>query len=211
MAIEDEPSDQTIPPLPRFRDAGTMRALAHPSRMALWELLIVHGPMTATQAAEHVDDSPSNCSFHLRQLARYGLVEEAGDVASAGRSRPWRVTQVGYTTTRDADDVDPAADIAAEALAEVAVNRSVERHRQWQRRHHTVAEPWRDISRTSQTVWWVTADEATALKAEIDALVFRFHDRLKDRDTHPAGARPIEFLALMHPFDDSIDQPDDDT
>ena len=61
--------------LRRVTDAKTMRALAHPVRISLIELLIIAGPMTATQAAEKIGESPSTCSFHLRQLAKYGFVE----------------------------------------------------------------------------------------------------------------------------------------
>ncbi len=91
------PEDPSIVPR-RLDSAQALRALAHPVRIALLELLTFHGPQTATQAAEQVGESPSNCSFHLRQLAKYGLVEEADDVASTGRARPWRVTQVGIST-----------------------------------------------------------------------------------------------------------------
>jgi DNA-binding IclR family transcriptional regulator len=45
-------------------------------------------PATATQLAERVGESPANCSWHLRQLARYGFVEEAG--GGTGREGPWR-------------------------------------------------------------------------------------------------------------------------
>ena len=53
------------------------------------EELAVTGPLTATEAAVLVGESPSSCSFHLRQLAKYGFVEEAG--GSASRNRPWRL------------------------------------------------------------------------------------------------------------------------
>ena len=60
-------------------DPTVMRALAHPVRMALIELYGVHATLTATQASEALGESPANCAFHLRTLARYGFVE--------GRSR----------------------------------------------------------------------------------------------------------------------------
>src|SRR5579875_2072487 len=59
-------------------DARTMRALAHPVRIAIIEVLGLGGPMTATEVGEEIDESPTTCSFHLRQLAKYGFVEEAG-------------------------------------------------------------------------------------------------------------------------------------
>ena len=63
-----------------------MRALAHPVRVALLELLGRDGPMTATQAGEALGESPANASFHLRTLAKYGFVEEAPAArAASGR------------------------------------------------------------------------------------------------------------------------------
>ena len=70
-----------------------MRALAHPVRVALLELLSRDGPMTATQAGEVLDESPANISFHLRTLAKYGFVEEAP--GGTGRQRPWRRVGIG--------------------------------------------------------------------------------------------------------------------
>jgi predicted ArsR family transcriptional regulator len=194
------PEDETRIHRRQLTDARTMRALAHPSRVALWELLAVHGPMTATQAAEHVDDSPSNCSFHLRQLAKYGLVEEADDVTSTGRARPWRVTEIGYSITTEPDDsIDTA--VAAEALSTVVIDRAVDRQKEWQRRARSTDEAWRQIAGVTQTVWWVTEAEATELRTEINALVQRFQQRLTEPSTRPYEARPVEFLALVHPFD----------
>ena len=199
MSDDDHtPDDPT--PLRKPTDADIMRALAHPSRVALWELLVVHGPMTATQAAEHVDDSPSNCSFHLRRLAKYGLVEEADGVGT-GRARPWRVTKAGYSVSSEpGDSVDTA--VAAETLSSVVVDRAVDRQKRWQRHSRDADEQERRIAGVAQTVWWVTEAEAIALRTEINALAHRFHRRLSEPATRPENARPFEFLALLHPFDD---------
>ncbi len=67
-----------------------MRALAHPVRMALLELFAYHETLTATQASELLGESPANCAFHLRTLAKYGFVREAG--GGKGRERPWTLT-----------------------------------------------------------------------------------------------------------------------
>ena len=66
-----------------------MRALAHPLKWALMDVLLVEGSATSTRCAELVGDTQANCSFHLRQLARYGLVEEAPSTSK--RERPWRL------------------------------------------------------------------------------------------------------------------------
>src|SRR5277367_3787539 len=67
-----------------------MRALAHPTRLALLDHLHAAGEATATECSEFVGDSPSSCSYHLRSLANWGFVEEGEH--RPGRERPWRAT-----------------------------------------------------------------------------------------------------------------------
>ena len=70
----------------QLTDSQTLRALTHPVRIALIEALLLGGAMTATEVGERISESPTTCSFHLRQLAKYGFVEEAGGVrAGPGR------------------------------------------------------------------------------------------------------------------------------
>src|SRR4029078_7503063 len=73
----------------RLTDATVMRALAHPTRIALHQLTAREGELTATQAGERLGLTPANVSYHLRQLAKYGFIEEGSSVP--GRGRPWRV------------------------------------------------------------------------------------------------------------------------
>src|SRR5512135_1184014 len=83
-------------------DAAVMRAMAHPARLALLENLRNTGPATATECAGVVGLSPSATSYHLRALARAGLVEAApgrGD----GRERWWRVSAGRYEVSGVAD------------------------------------------------------------------------------------------------------------
>jgi len=95
-------------------DPKAMRALAHPVRMALLELLSVAGTLTATQASEVLGESPANCAFHLRTLAKYGFVREAG--GGRGRERPWTVTRSSVRISAT-DQTDAQAALAADALS----------------------------------------------------------------------------------------------
>src|ERR1700722_4686641 len=99
----------------RLDSATALRAYAHPVRMKLILALRTRGPLTATRAARLLGESSGTCSFHLRQLAKYGLAEETGE--GTGREKPWRAT----TTSTAWDDVqqDPAAAAAAGLLTEV--------------------------------------------------------------------------------------------
>ena len=89
--MTDRPNRPTI----RVTDPKALRAMAHPIRLSLIGVLRPEGPLTATQAGELIGESSASCSFHLRQLAKYGLVEEAG--GGKGRERPWRATTL-FTT-----------------------------------------------------------------------------------------------------------------
>ncbi|HEX4214892.1 MAG TPA: helix-turn-helix domain-containing protein [Candidatus Dormibacteraeota bacterium] len=119
---------------PRF-----LRAMAHPLRMMLGQLLSVHGPMTATQLSELVDESPANCSFHLRKMARWGFIEEAP--GGKGRERLWRDRPGGW-------GVDPE-DLSAEGKAAHRAYRAVRRQHlgwqeeQWEDRQDDFPEEWR--------------------------------------------------------------------
>jgi len=63
----------------------------------------VSGPLTATELADRLDETPANCSWHLRKLAEHAFVEEAG--GGIGRQRPWRVRSIGLAWDRPRQDV----------------------------------------------------------------------------------------------------------
>ena len=71
MSSEQGPNE--VKPV-KLTDAKGMRAMAHPVRMALLELFSVRETLTATQASDVLGESPANCAFHLRTLAKYGFV-----------------------------------------------------------------------------------------------------------------------------------------
>ena len=96
----------------RISDPKALRALAHAGRYAILEHLQGRGPATATECAEVAGLSPSACSYHLRLLARHGLVEPAEpdddpDRERDGRERVWRAVSAGWQS-----DPDPSADPA---------------------------------------------------------------------------------------------------
>jgi DNA-binding transcriptional ArsR family regulator len=78
----------------RVLDAGALKALAHPLRFQLVELLIELGPSTASELGRQVGESSGSTSYHLRQLAKQGLIEEAPDLGTA-RDRYWRAVRGG--------------------------------------------------------------------------------------------------------------------
>ena len=177
-------------------DARTLRALAHPVRIALIEKLVLYGAMTATEAGERIGQSPTTCSFHLRQLAKYGFVEEAG--GGKGRARPWRMTTTGLSVTaRD----DPESQIAEDALVRIFRERQFERYRTWLQTKASYPRRWRDASDDSAYVFYLTVEELEQLTTDLTAMLMPlFRERMADPSKRPAGSVPVQVLLLSHPI-----------
>jgi hypothetical protein len=146
-------------------------------------------------------ESPANCAFHLRTLAKYGFVEEAG--GGRGRERPWRQTYNGMSWRTRTDDAE--ATQAAEALDQVWLDSSLTRARKGLTAMARWPKGLEDSLGATTTRMYVTPAEADALHKEIsevfDRLVgsrHRFADR-KDPKRRPADAIPVEFVLMAYP------------
>ena len=178
-------------------DPRAMRALAHPVRLALLELLTIEGPLTATEASERLGESPAACSFHLRQLAKYGFVREAG--GGRGRRRPWQLTEVGFrfTDVHDSSETRQAATV----LHQVLVDRQLARYHAWLRLRSTYPREWQETTGSSEYLLFVTPAELRAIDADVTAVLNRHARRLTDPAQRPAGALPVEVLLFAYPFE----------
>src|SRR4051812_50050165 len=107
------PDKSTLPPRAQV-GTEALAALAVPARFAILNHLLAAGPRTATECADVVGESPSNCSWHLRALAKAGLVERADSDPADDRRRPWRAPA---SRVRFARDAGPARRSAAAAPA----------------------------------------------------------------------------------------------
>jgi hypothetical protein len=164
--------------------------------MALIGLLRMEGPLTATQAAGMLGESSGSCSFHLRQLARYGLVEEAG--GGQGREKPWRATAM--FTQWSGDSEDPGAAEAAGMLSSYVAERYFENLRLWLQAMPGEPQEWRDAAQLGDTMLYLTAAELAELDQQTRALTERFLDRLGHPELRPPGARPVTYLHLAFPM-----------
>lgn len=182
----------------RLTDPRAMRALAHPVRVALLEALAHAGTLTATQASEVLGESPANCAFHLRTLARYGYVEETG--GGRGRERPWRRSHIGLNLPSEQDD--PQAAIAAQEVADFWLDMVLSRARATLRRRGAWPAEWHGnkLLGASADVLYLTPGEAEELGAEFSELLRRFEDRLDHPERRPPDAMPIETVALGYPL-----------
>lgn len=174
----------------RLSDPRELTALAHPVRMGIVELLSVSGPLTATELADRLDESPANCSWHLRKLAEHGFVEEAG--GGTGRQRPWRVPGLGFTWAEG--EASPEQHRAAQALSEVMMERALDRLREAHNRRPQESREWQEATSGSESVIWLTATELAEVNAALAQVLDRFGERLTDPAARPPGARLCELV-----------------
>ena len=192
--------------LRKITDARTLRALAHPVRIALFEELSLGGAMTATEIGEQIGETATTCSFHLRQLAKYGFVEEAG--GGAGRSRPWRLTSIGMSF---APGGDPEAQIASDAVVRMFRERQFARYDEWRATKGSYPRQWQEAAINSQFLLYLTAPELEQLSSEVHELLGRWthlEDRREDPSKRPPASVPVETLLLAHPI--ALPKPDSD-
>jgi DNA-binding transcriptional ArsR family regulator len=171
------------PLIPATRDQ--MRAMAHPLRLRLFELL-KDGPSTATRLAEELGESSGATSYHLRLLARAGLVEEDRTRGNA-RDRWWRRSgSASLYLPTDADDPEGRA-LEAEARL-VHVRRDEEALAQFTRALPTLPTEWRRAAFTGSFNVYLTAEEVFELGLEMLARIDALRREPADR---PEGAQKV--------------------
>ena len=201
----EEPPAPARADLPHLevRDPKVMRALAHPLRMALLEAIgnAETRTLTATEASELLGESPANCAFHLRTLAKYGFVEEAG--GGRGRERPWRLRYRGLELAPPWQDTETR--LAAHAVASIWIDRWLARARDRLMRIISYPAAWQEATLASQMDLYLTAQEAKDLGAAMHELVKPYQPRRDDPSLRPPGHAHFELMLFGYP----LDEPDD--
>jgi DNA-binding Lrp family transcriptional regulator len=197
-AIDSAPPDaKAMYSEPReLTDPKTLRALTHPVRLALLEILTLEGPLTATEAGELIGESPTTCSFHFRQLAKYGFVEEAGH--GPGRQRPWKLVHIGMRFS-DVND-DPEMSVAAKTLERMMIDRAFGRLQNFYNTRSSYPKEWQENSGSYENILHVTVEELKKVEEECSAIFMRFRDRLADPSLRPPDSLPVEILLFGFPM-----------
>ncbi|MGI6878928.1 ArsR/SmtB family transcription factor [Microbacterium sp. gxy059] len=169
--------------------AEQIRALTHPLRIRMIDLLRGGAEMTATEMAEATGESVASCSFHLRQLGRFGLIEPA---PRRGREKPWRAAPHPVALGDDSDDpdVEAASRSAVRAFLQHsydAIDRAIDRDGD---------DPVSAATAQTHAAFWVTGDELAELNRQISALAQRFREREQDPSLRPDGSRRVRLLAV---------------
>jgi DNA-binding transcriptional ArsR family regulator len=195
-AASEAPGPDSPGPDEPVPEVVVMRALAHPARLGLLEHLAETGPATATECAEVVGQSPSAVSYHLRALARAGLVEAApgrGD----GRERLWRRTDDRYQIHLDGAPQDPEMREAQHEVIESLLARDEARTRAYLARFDGDPEEWQEAAHFMSSTLLMTAEELKALGTALEELVAPY--RRGARTDPPPGARQVAAIIRTLP------------
>ena len=176
-------------------------ALGHPLRVALLGLLAHRATLTSTEAARELGESSGACSFHLRQLARYGHVEEVP--GARGRARPWRLTTGagragGESASGESASGEPAGGEppgAGDEFGALARELENEGYRRWLAHREAAPPGWRDEA--FSTVLHLTPAELADVAAQIRGVIAAYAGRAA---APGAGVLPVAVVARMFPL-----------
>ncbi|MFI9045958.1 helix-turn-helix domain-containing protein [Streptomyces sp. NPDC053427] len=185
MSDENRPASSTDPLPPRARQPLP----DHPVRIALLDLLAEVGTVTSTQAAARLGHSSGLCSFHLRQLARHGLIEEAPH--NGGRARPWRLrwTPADHRSERETPD----------EFATLARGLEDESYQQWLAQREQAPSAWQHDESFSAVVH-LTPSEMAELAESIRRLLTDYRERDQRPALRPAGTVPVAAVTRLFPL-----------
>ena len=186
-------------------DAARPEALGpHPARAALLELIRRDGVVTATGAARELGGSTGLYSFHLRQLARHGVIEEAP--APRGRVRPWRLAGPGTAGPPEEQSEKESGERPGEQqpvgnaeLSAVARGLEDESYRRWLEHRDAAPGRWRRDEAFSQ-VLYLTPDEMAGMAEVIRALIAQYRHREASPAARPPEAAPVAVVARLFPL-----------
>ncbi len=153
----------------RQLDARSLRGLAHPMRVELLSLLRRYGPATATGLADRLGERSGTTSWHLRQLAEHGFIEEVPDRGN-GRERWWQAAQ-DNTTLDSRVAADPATKAAYDAYMHQVLDLYYRSAAQYLSEEDTWDESWRLAGTMSDYDLSLTAAQADELTERLSELI----------------------------------------
>ncbi len=176
-------------------DTSAMRALAHPDRLSILLFLLSARSRTATECAAEVGISPSACSYHLRELERFGYAERV-EASDDGRTRPWRAAAIGFSIGNDWSDPSPAARAARHAIGRAEL---IENHRLAHRYLDAVDgldAQWQNATDFHTFELVVTAEELAELNEQVARLLRPYRAPTRTDTPHDAVAVHVVYQAF---------------
>lgn len=163
----------------RTLDSGALKALAHPLRVKIFDLLASRGPQTASSLAALVGETSGSTSYHLRALAAHDLIREVEGRGTA-RERWWERPKGRIDVPGPDEQMSPANRAAAQIVTSEFFRLRHETLMQYLNRPESdVPEGWRDVGITITTHLDVTPAQAMALRQEMEDLIEQAIERYR--------------------------------
>jgi len=191
---EDRDLDEGV----RFLDAGALRALAHPLRVQIYDILSQYGPQTASSLAAMTGESSGATSYHLRALAKHDLIREV-DGRGTARERWWERPVGGVSFTSEEVMETPSGRAATQVVMNEFFNR---RHQQAMHFINTGLrtdpEEWREGALLSTATARLTPQQLQELSRKVHTIINETVDAYRDQQGE--NVRPVTIRADIFPL-----------
>lgn len=182
----------------RVLDAGALKALAHPLRVRIFDILSQYGPQTASSLAEQLGESSGATSYHLRALAGHQLIREVEGRGTA-RERWWERPR-GTITISTPESVRTPSGLAASQIVVTETYR--QRHEQLMR---YLSQSWSSDDALEQPAELSTANTRLT-REQFDHVKDRLAEIITEavelyRDQEGDDVRPYLIRLDMFPID----------
>ncbi|GAB3542101.1 hypothetical protein GCM10027403_34330 [Arthrobacter tecti] len=182
------PADELV-----VSDPVRIRALAHPVRLELLDVLDDKGEATATECAAAIGESVASCSYHLRMLAKHGYIEQVG---RPGREKPWK--SVSHSRSQVIDRNAPGSVHAVSAMASIHVHRQADRIQSWLQRAPQLPVEDIDVASIMRSSFYATHEEIRKFRDDLLELSRRFDGRWQHPEQRPEGSLPVQIFAVLN-------------
>jgi hypothetical protein len=198
MTQGEEPEKNIDPDGYRILDAGALRALAHPLRVQIYDILSQYGPQTASSLASLTGESSGATSYHLRALAKHDLIREVEGRGTA-RQRWWERPVGGVSFANPEAMKTPSGRAATQLVMNEFFNRRHQQLMQYiSRGLQTDPQNWQEGSMISTATARLTAEQTHDLARKVQALLDETVE--KYRDQQGDDVRPVSMRADIFPL-----------
>lgn len=181
----------------RHLDLASLKALSHPLRVQMYENLATYGPNTASGLAEKTGESSGSTSYHLRQLARHGFVQECTD-RGTGRERWWEVVPGGFEV-RASDLAEPAVRQANRAMMTESFRLREQHVRDFMNSIDSYEPQWQGTGMISLSNVHMTRDQLQDFVKRYMELIDEVTTGLGTGSEPQPGSRPVQIQCNAFP------------
>ncbi|GAA2206945.1 helix-turn-helix domain-containing protein [Nonomuraea monospora] len=178
----------------RTLDANALKSFAHPLRLRIYELLDEHGPSTATGLAARLGQNTGATSYHLRELAKHGMIEVVAGMGR-GKEKYWRITPGGYSYG-EARPADPEVAGALDYLLDDLVRTRGAELSRWREESATAPEEWVQASAYGRRSLRLTPEETALMRDQVFEVLERYRALSDTREDESTGHVIVHFDVL---------------